>query len=51
MHNNKNLKDFSGNKSLQNKIIEAFNNFKPDIIVLGHADKVSNITLKNLKNR
>ena len=49
LHNNKNIKDFSGNKSLQNKIIEAFNNFKPDIIVLGHADKVSNITLKQLK--
>ena len=49
LHNNKNIKDFSGNKSLQNKIIEAFNNFKPDIIVLGHADKVSNITLNQLK--
>ncbi len=49
LHNNKNVKDFSGNKSLQNKIIEAFNNFKPDIIVLGHADKVSNVTLNKFK--
>ena len=49
LHNNKNVKDFSGNKSLQNKIIEAFNNFKPDIIVLGHADKVSNTTLNQFK--
>ena len=49
LHNNKNIKDFSGNKSLQNKIIEAFNNFKPDIIVLGHADKVSNTTLNQFK--
>ena len=49
LHNNKNIKDFSGNKSLQNKIIEAFNNFKPDIIVLGHADKVSNVTLNKFK--
>ncbi len=49
LHNNKNLKDFSGNKSLQSKIIEAFNNFKPHIIVLGHADKVSNTTLNQFK--
>ena len=49
LHNNKRLKDFTGYNSLQEKIIESFNNFKPDIIVLGHADRVSNETLEVLK--
>ena len=49
LHNNKGLKDFTGYNSLQEKIIEAFNNFKPDLIVLGHADRVSNQTLEVLK--
>ena len=50
LHNNKNIKDFSGNNTLQSKILSSYNNFKPDIIVLGHADKVSNKTLEILKN-
>ena len=32
IHHNKGLKDFSGIKSLQEKIIKTFNNFKPDLI-------------------
>ena len=35
IHNYKSIKDFSGKQTLQNKIIEAFNNFKPDIVILG----------------
>ena len=50
IHNNKRLNDFSGNNSLQSKILNTFNNFKPDLIILGHADRVSNNTLENLKN-
>ncbi|MFL2852243.1 MAG: glycosyltransferase [Candidatus Pelagibacter sp.] len=49
IHNNKGLKDLSGTKSLQNKIIDTFNNFKPDLLVLGHADRVSTETLNRLK--
>ncbi len=49
IHNNKGLKDFSGIRSLQNKIIDTFNNFKPDLVVLGHADRVSKDTLSKLK--
>ncbi len=49
LHNNKNIKDISGNISLQKKVIDAFKNFKPDLIVLGHADRVSNDTLFKLK--
>ena len=48
IHNNKRLNDISGIKSLQSKIIDTFNNFKPDLIVLGHADKVSTNTLSQL---
>ena len=49
IHNNKGLKDFSGIKSLQKKVVDTFNNFKPDLVVLGHADRVSNDTLGRLK--
>ena len=34
IHNNKSLNDLSGIKSLQIKIIDAYNNFKPDLILL-----------------
>ncbi len=50
IHNNKRFSDLSGNTSLQNKIINSFNHFKPDLVILGHADRVSNQTLENLKN-
>ncbi len=50
IHNNKKFNDLSGNSSLQTKIINSFNNFKPDLIILGHADRVSNNTLEKLKN-
>ncbi len=49
IHNNKGFKDLSGTKSLQTKIIDTFNNFKPDLLVLGHADRVSTETLSQLK--
>ena len=50
IHNYKSIKDFSGKSTLQNKIIEAFNNFKPDIVILGHADRVLNSTLSKMKD-
>ncbi len=50
LHTQKSLNDFSGKKSLQKKIIETYENFKPDIIVLGHADRVNTNTLRAIKS-
>ena len=47
----KKLNDISGVKSLNNKIINSFMNFQPDIIILGHADSVQKNTLEYLKNK
>ena len=47
----KNITDLNGKRALQNSIIQAYNNFKADCIVLGHADSVSKETLHNLKNQ
>jgi len=47
----KNIIDPSGNRILKNTIIESFNNFKPDTIILGHADAVSLKTLDYLKSK
>ena len=49
IHNNKNIRDIIGNKTLQNKILETFKNFKPDVIILGHADRVERSTLEKIK--
>ena len=46
----KSIRDPYGSKSLKSHIISNFDNFKPDIIVLGHADKVDSETLNKLKN-
>tara|TARA_B100001121_G_scaffold296882_1_gene302745 strand:+ start:70 stop:2181 length:2112 start_codon:yes stop_codon:yes gene_type:complete len=50
VHYQKNLRDFKGQNSLQKKIIETFRNFKPDLIILGHADRVSNSSLEIIKD-
>ena len=49
-HANKSLTDPKGSKFLQDYIIKTFNNFKPNIIVLGHADSVKAETLQLLKD-
>ncbi len=51
IHNNKKLNDLNGSKLLQKKILETYENFKPDLIVLGHADKVSFNTLESIKHK
>ena len=51
IHNNKNIGDISGTKKLQTKIIDTFENFKPDLIILGHADKVDPKTLEYLRTK
>ena len=50
LHKNKSLRDFQGQKSLEKKILNSYDNFKPDLVVLGHADRVSPNTLEKLKN-
>ena len=49
LHNNKSFKDLAGSKSLQSSIIKNYKNFKPDLVVLGHADNVSKDTLNYIK--
>ncbi len=45
----KNYKDFSGTKKLNSKLLNTCYNFRPDMIVLGHADSIYPQTLRNLK--
>jgi hypothetical protein len=51
INSNKKINDINGKKALQNKIINSYWNFKPDMIVLGHADNVSLDTLDFLKTK
>ena len=46
---NKSLNDLDGSKSLNSKLIEVCDNFRPNIIVLGHADLVNINTLADIK--
>ena len=48
--NYKNLTDPKGIKILNKKIINSFKNFNPDVIIMGHADSVSEETLELIKN-
>ena len=49
VHYNKGLRDLSGSKKLNNKLIEVISNYLPDLIVLGHADLIQYETLKFIK--
>jgi len=51
LSNYKKFSDLKGIKTLNNKIINSFNNFNPDLIVMGHADNVSGETLDFLRNK
>lgn len=46
---NRSLLDFNAEKFLNNKVIEICKNFKPDFILLGHADLINSETLNYLK--
>ena len=46
----KNYNDLSGSKTLNDKLRKTCYNFKPDMIVLGHADLISPETLGELKD-
>ena len=45
----KSIKDFYGSNTLNDKLIKTCYHFKPDLIVLGHADMISKDILYNLK--
>ena len=44
------ITDMYGSKSLNIKLMEIVGNYNPDLIVLGHADQISNLTLIKIKN-
>ena len=46
----KSYTDISGSKSLNEKLKKTCYNYKPDLIVLGHADLISSDMLGELKN-
>ena len=50
INKNKTITDLNGKKKLQHTILEAYENFKADIVILGHADSVSIQTLRQLKD-
>ncbi len=45
----KNYKDLTGTKKLNSKLVNTCYNFRPDMIILGHADSVFPQTLRDLK--
>ena len=50
IHYNKKILDPTGKKKLQNSIILNYKNFKPDCIVMGHADSIDGDTLSQLRD-
>ena len=44
------INKLNGNKTLNKRLIKTFKNFLPDIVVLGHADKVYNSTLAEFRS-
>ena len=50
IHDNKKILDPTGKKKLQNSIILNYKNFKPDCIVMGHADSIDGDTLSQLRD-
>lgn len=41
--------DVTGSKSLNNKLLELVGNFKPELIIFGHADQILNETIIKIK--
>ncbi len=44
------LNKLNNNNSLNKELLETFKNYDPDIVVLGHADKIHNRTLREFKS-
>ena len=51
LSNYKSIGDPKGTKTLNDKIISSFDNFNPDVIVMGHADNVNVEVLDFLKSK
>ena len=51
INKNKNFRDVYGKKTLQKTLIDSYENFDADCIILGHADSIANETLDYLKNK
>ena len=49
INQNKKINDISGIKSLNKYILDCYINFKPDLVILGHADSVSSEVLDSFK--
>ncbi len=47
----KSLRDYSGAKFLNNMVEKTIFNFKPDLVILGHADRVNSDMIKDIKNQ
>ena len=48
--NERKITDVTGFKTLNQKLIEVIGNFKPSLIVFGHADQISNDTISKIKS-
>ena len=46
----KSIKDYSGAKALNQKLINTVYNYKPDLLIFGHADLIKDSTLSYLKD-
>ena len=46
----KNIKDLTGANTLNKKLINTVYNYKPDLLIIGHADLIKSSTLDYLKN-
>ena len=50
LSNYRSLNDVTGSKKLNKTFIETVRNFKPNLILLGHADSIKNESLRIIKN-
>jgi glycosyltransferase involved in cell wall biosynthesis len=50
LNQRKKISDPMGFSSLQNAVLTNYNNFKPDLVILGHADSVSGESIKYFKD-
>ncbi len=50
IHKSKSLKDITGTNTFNNKILEINKTYKPNLIVIGHADNIKDQTFYDLKN-
>ncbi len=46
----KSIRDYSGSKTLNEKLINTVYNYKPDLLIFGHADLIKDTTLAYLKD-